>query len=333
MSRPTGTARVVRGLALLVALFALLLVPASGSAQEGTPASGEAVARAAAWLAGQAGEDGGYVGFQGTADPGVTADAVIALAAARSAGADVDLEPAVAYLEANALAYAQSGPGQAAKLALAVAAAGGDPRDAAGVDPLTLAERSASEETGLYGFGVFDHALTMLALAAAGDEIPAEAVEALRAAQIAEGSWAFDGSTSPGAGDTNTTAMAIQALAAAGQGDDPAVEAALAYLREAQGGAGGFAFQPGDGATADANSTALVVQALIAAGQDPAGAEWNDALGALLAFQNPSGAFRYNDDQPDDNLFATVQALPAVAGRALPIVPAADEGTPAAEAA
>jgi hypothetical protein len=44
----------------------------------------------------------------------------------------------------------------------------------------------------------------------------------------------------------------------------------------------------------------------------------------LQSFQNPTGAFRYMADQPDDNLYATLQALPALAGIAWPIVPAAD---------
>ena len=61
------------------------------------------------------------------------------------------------------------------------------------------------------------------------------------------------------------------------------------------------------------------VQALIAAGEDPASAEWGNASAALASFQNGSGAFRYMRDMPDDNLFATVQAIPALAGTPFPI--------------
>ncbi|MGH2531842.1 MAG: cell wall anchor protein [Thermomicrobiales bacterium] len=317
---------------LFVALFALIGVAApSAVSQQATPTASPAVDAAAAWLVSQQAEDGSYAGFDGEPDPGATADAVIALAAARQAGTEVDLSASVASLEANALVYAQTGPGQAAKLALAVVGAGGNPRDVATVDPVALFTRSANEETGLFGFGVFDHALIVLAHVAANEPVPAAAIEALRAIQIDDGSWAFDGTTEDGAGDSNTTAVVIQALVAMGAGDDPLIESALGYLRTVQADGGGFTYQPADPLTPDANSTALVVQALIAAGEDPASDDWNDAAGALIAFQNPSGAFRYTDAEADDNFFATVQALPAVAGLPLPIVPAG--GVPVASPA
>ena len=93
--------------------------------------------------------------------------------------------------------------------------------------------------------------------------------------------------------------------------------------------AGGFAFGGGAPLVPDANSTALAVQAILAAGQDPAGVEWKNATGALATFQNSTGAFRYTDAEPADNLFATVQAVPALAGRPLPIR-AGSVATPAA---
>ena len=40
---------------------------------------------------------------------------------------------------------------------------------------------------------------------------------------------------------------------------------------------------------------------------------------ALEALQNESGAFAWQAAVPDDNLLATVQALPAVAGKAFPL--------------
>jgi hypothetical protein len=285
-------------------------------------------------LLGQQADDGGFVGFSGETDAGTTVDAVLALAAARQAGVDVDvdLEPALAYLGQGdvALVYAQTGAGQAAKLVLALTAAGADPRNVNGVDPYSLALAGQDDATGFYGFGAFDHALVMLAMVAVGDEVPEEAVSRLVNAQLEDGSWAFDGSEAEGAGDTNTTAIAVQAMAAAGFADGRDVLQALDYLRSAQVTGGGFSYQPADGAAADANSTGIVVQALIAAGQDPASPAWNDAQGALLGFQNESGAFRYMEDPPDDNLFATVQAIPALAGAAFPIGQGADVATPIA---
>jgi hypothetical protein len=121
---------------------------------------------------------------------------------------------------------------------------------------------------------------------------------------------------------------------AAGQGEGELVAGGLEFLQTAQAENGAFRFQPSEGFSADANSTGLVVQALIAAGEDPASDAWRNAASALAAFQNPSGAFRYADDQPDDSIIATVGAMPAVAGLPLPIVSAGNEvGTPDASPA
>src|SRR3712207_7726676 len=42
----------------------------------------------------------------------------------------------------------------------------------------------------------------------------------------------------------------------------------------------------------------------------------SNVLMSLTSFQNPSGAFRYMAEPPDDNLYATLQAIPALAGLA-----------------
>ena len=54
----------------------------------------------------------------------------------------------------------------------------------------------------------------LIALTAAGEAIPDAVLEPLRTAQGEEGGWAFDGSIAPGAADSNTTALVIQALVA-----------------------------------------------------------------------------------------------------------------------
>lgn len=310
---------------VFIAAFATLLSPFASFAQDATPRAGTEVGTAAEWLITQQGDDGGFVGFSGTSDPAVTADAVIALAAAKNAGIDVDLNSILVYLRENALVYAQTGPGQAAKLVLAIIAAGGDPTDVEGVNPFSLVEAGSKSESGIIGFGPFDHALGILAFVATGTEVPETAIEALRATQLEDGSWAFDGGTAAGAGDTNTTAVVIQALAAAGLADDPMVETAIGYIKSTQVENGAFPYQPGSAPNGDANSTAIVVQALIAVGEDPTSADWNNVAAALASFQNASGAFRYTDDQPDDNLYATLQAIPAIAGQAFPIESAVDD--------
>ena len=298
-------------------------------------AQGGGVAVAATWLVAQQADDGGFLGFEGVSDPSVTADALISLVSAQQSGDSVEVAGAVeqgtTYLEEASADYAKTGAGQAAKIALAALAVGADPANFGGTDLPAMVEDGLNEDTGVYGNGVYDHALAMLALSGAGRQIPEEAFAALETTRSTTGGWSFDGNPEPAASDTNTTAVVIQALVAAGQGGSDLIAGGLDFLRTAQDENGAFAFQPAETFTADGNSTALVVQALIAAGEDPASDTWGNAAAALAAFQNPSGAFRYADDQPDDNIFTTAQAVPAVAGLTLPVLPAGRvPGTPAA---
>jgi hypothetical protein len=328
--------------AMLFALALALAMLAPVLAQSATPAAspaaspvsiGDPVAAASAWLVSQQLEDGSFPGFSGTADAGTTADSLIALAAASAEGVDVAdaIDRAAAYLDANGADYANKGVGAAAKLVIALEAAGGDVSKFTGVDLLATVTKAPADANGLYGAGVFDHAYVILALAAAGESVPQTAIDAFAKTQIADGSWGFDGKTTAGNGDTNTTALAIQALVAAGQAQNPIVAKGLAFLKANQTAAGNFPYQGGPAAPGDANSTALVVQAIVAAGQDPASAAWNNASAALLAFQNADGAFRYQTSPPDDNLFATVQSLPAVAGYDLgSLATGAEDATPVA---
>ncbi|HET7092375.1 MAG TPA: hypothetical protein VFI22_02830, partial [Thermomicrobiales bacterium] len=250
------------------------------------------------------------------------------------------LAAALSYLAKNAQGYAATGPGQQAKLVLAAVAAGVDPDAFGGLHPAaspaaaTPAEAaSGAAMPGLYGDDLYDHALVLLAMAAGGESIPSAAIDVLRQTEQPGGGWAADGSREDAAGDSNTTALIVQALVAAGHGDDPMIGKALAALKGWQTTDGKFAFAAADPLVGDANSTALAVQAIVAAGQDPASADWRDAASALASFQNPSGAFRYTDADPADNLFATLQAIPALAGQAAPVGPRCSVPTPASAAA
>jgi prenyltransferase beta subunit len=304
-----------------------------GAGATASPVAAEGLEGAVSYLEGQQAEDGGFPGFEGTSDPGITADAVIALAAAREAGIEVgkSIDDALGYLEGTGVAYAETGAGQRAKLILALVAAGADPTSFAGEDLVQPLFGEAQPEPGIVGSGMFDHALVTLAAAAVGSDQAATLAEQFASYQVADGSWAFDASTEVGAGDTNTTSLVIQALVAAGMSDASAIEQALSYLGMAQAPGGGFAYQPAEPLAPDANSTALAIQALIATGTDFSASEPAAAsMAALLDFQNPSGGFQYTADTPDDNLFATVQAVPALAGRSAPVVPADQGATPVA---
>jgi hypothetical protein len=116
----------------------------------------------------------------------------------------------------------------------------------------------------------------------------------------------------------------LQALISAS--GTPEVRArALEYLRAQQNADGGFPYSQTSqfGNASDANSTALSIQAILAAGESMSNwvKDGKSPLDRLLAFQNPSGAFRYQDSAPDDNQLATYQAVPAIAGKTFPTEP------------
>ncbi len=314
--------RTVRRLLMaLIVTLSLALLPASPASANLAPAV--ALADALEWLRGQQRADGGFVGFTGESDPSTTADAVYALAATNTPIESVTTEgrSPLDFLLAHAQSYSAT-TGGAAKLALAAIAAGADPRQFGGVDLIARVESAYDEQTGLYDPQLFVNAYALLAQAAAGAEVSPAAIQAVLTRQARDGSWAWNGSTEPGSGDSNTTAIVIQALIAAGlPRDHQAIAAGLDYLRSTQAADGSFAYQPStEPLVGDANSTALAVQAILAAGNDPNSSDWHYALDALARFQNPSGALRWRDDAPDDNLLATLQAIPALAGRVLPVL-------------
>jgi hypothetical protein len=326
--------------------LALLLV--LGSALPALAAAD--MAAALDYLRTQQNADGGFgSGFGPGSTVGSTADALLAIVAA---GGDVaafrqDGSSPLDYLAANAAAVSTSG--DLAKLILAAVAAGQNPRTFGGTDSVARLEAMAGADGRMATANdtFLSHLLAVLALASVRRPISNAAVDQILEGQQENGGWAWDGSQTTAA-DTNSTAFAVQALAAAGQAQSQAVAAALDYYRAIQNDDGGWPYQsPSDfGTDSDANSTAVTIQALIAAGEEPAA--WESSGGAnpverLEAFQNESGAFAWQAAMPDDNLLATVQALPALAGRAFPLARmdvgeasaaagAADTATPAAPA-
>jgi prenyltransferase beta subunit len=278
------------------------------------------------YLKTQQNADGGFgSGFTPDSTVAATADAVQAILAAGGdlAAFDQNGNTPLTYLRANAGSAVSAG--DLAKLILATVAAGENPRTF-GVDAVARLENLIGAD-GFIG-GAQDtyvsHVLAVLALASAQQPIPAASVGLIRTGQQENGGWAWDGSAATEA-DTNTTAFAVQALVAAGdRAGSNVVAKAMAYYKSIQNEDGGWPYQnPSDYGTAtDANSTAVTIQAILAAGQNPA--DWTTADGstpvaALEGFQNPSGAFAWQAAMPDDNLLATVQALPALAGKAFPL--------------
>lgn len=310
----------------LIMLMLAMLVPASLTAQESTPEATPlaspvgvgGVGDAVTWLINQQQDDGSWLGFSGEPDVGTTIDAIIALAAAEEAGLDIgnSLDLAIGWLDSGSFAadYAAAGPGSAAKLVLALVAVGDESLEIGGVTPLEIVLEGQDPNTNLYGFGLYDHAYALMALAVTDSEIPADAITVLETMQAENGGFAWDGSTDEGMVDSNTTAMIVQALVVADEGDD-IIDGAIGYLQLSVNDQGA---SYSIGAEADANSTALVAQAYLAVGMDH-----THLTRQLATFQNTSGAYFWMATDATDNLFTTVQVIPAGVDTPLPVVPGA----------
>ena len=319
LRRLRGTATTAAALLLILTLL-IGLSPAT-TAVETQP---EAADRALEWLRAQQLEDGAFAGFSGEADPSTTADAVIAFAATGVDPASVTSSSGndpVSYLTGLAGAASEDA-GAASKLLLALHAAQGgtlDATDVAGVDLMAALGDSYDPDTGFYGPGLYISAVAVLALEATGQPVESVAIQKLLDSQIEDGSWNFNGDTTPGAGDSNTTAVVIQALVAAGASPGQ-ITAGLDYLATLQAADGSFAFDASeDPLVGDANSTAIAVQAHIAAGRDPSTLPGGDAVAALASYQQDSGALTWRKELPEDNTLATVQSIPALVAKALPV--------------
>ncbi len=308
---PAGSA----GIRLLLLALFLFVAARAVQAQENAPA----IDAAADWLVStHQNDDGGFTAFSGGANvaPSDVAGSVDALLALASAGRPVD--ELLAYLESQPEALAefaaQSG-GSAGKLALALVTAGADPADFAGFDAVAALQGQFAEDGSAGVTDAYNQGLAMLGLAAAGEPVPQAATDFLLGLQAADGELAGSWDDGFGTmGNADATAMAIMALRAAGQAADAdALQAAGDFLEQSRLESGGWGYGPG--MPESANSTALGVQALSALGRDTGG-----AMDALLAWQQPSGAFAADfGDGPFDDFFTTLQALPALTGQPYPV--------------
>jgi hypothetical protein len=304
--------------ALLLAAVLLLLAGGMSLAQGQNPA--EAADAAATWLvATHQNDDGGYASFssgtgQAPSDVAGTVDALLALVAAGK-----PVESSLAFLESQPeevqAFLAQSG-GSAGKLVLALAAAGADVDGFAGLNPVSALQEQFATEGNANVVDPYNQALAILGLVAAGEPVPAGALAWLEERQETDGE--LSGSWDDGygtAGNIDATAMAIMALHAGGAAPSSAALAmAGEFLERVQLDSGGWGYAPG--MPESANSTALALQARSALRADV-----GDAMAALIAWQQPSGAFAADfGDGPFDDFFTTLQAIPALTGQPYPLV-------------
>lgn len=283
-----------------------------------SPARVEAAHDALMWLrAQQVITDGSYA-----SSVGASMESLMALGANHE---DVDAWRAapdapslVDFVRENGAEHSQGGVSEAGKLAVSLAAVEACwPADAMRPsDYYSPTLGSLHPDAGFLSWGI----LGTLAL---DEPVPTDSVEYLIDLALPEGGWEW----SPEWGrDTNTTAIAMQALIAAGTPlTHSVIISGLGYLQEAHAPEGGFSYDPHGawGNIADANSTAYVLQALAALGPHAPDSELQAMIDAAVAFlvelQDENGALGWQVEQPAPNMAATQQAIPALLGQPYPI--------------
>ncbi|MGB9673451.1 MAG: hypothetical protein ACPL3P_04875, partial [Anaerolineales bacterium] len=166
--------------------------------------------------------------------------------------------------------------------------------------------------------GAGSQSWAMLGMLALKETIPPISIGYLKSLSINGNSWEW---SSGWGADTNTTALATQALLANHDLTcQPLMKSILAYFHQAQNNDGGFPFYASSTAS-DADSTAYVLQALYALGEDPTSDAWKKngktPLDFLASVQLSDGSFEWMQGE-GSNLMATQQVIPALLGRPAP---------------
>ena len=220
------------------------------------------------------------------------------------------------FVRLRATKYSRQGVAEAGKLAVAAVASGGC-RTVRSLQPSAYFSPTFDAYAPDSGFNAWG----ILGTLALSQTVSPGAVETLAAQQQPNGGWEWQ----PGFGtDTNTTAVAVQTLVAAGYPVTATeVVSGLAFLKSGQVAGGGFLYDPAAPPNgADANSTAYALMALSAAGEDAAGEEWSVegkmAADFLRSLQLPDGSLEWQAGT-GPNLLATAQAATALLGKSYPL--------------
>jgi hypothetical protein len=337
---------VIASIAMAGWVFALQA--AAGAAVLDPPPSNSA-RLGAGYLAQQIDANGGFVESFGTPDVTNTAYAVLGLHAA-GVGAHEEAK-AISYLKTQLgnlkASDGSDDPGALGYVMMAAVASRNDPRHFGGhaatndlVHRLLATVRKGGSDAGLFGSadptfdGAFRQGVALAALAAAG--IPAwyvrPSIAWLERQQCANGLWtsyrgdtnvacvAADPTTFVGP-DTNSTAMAVQGLAAYGR--YPRALRVVLSLLHVQSSDGGYPFIAASGQASDPDSTALTIQSLLAEQWRPGPQTFNALRSYQLGCSDPAGtrgAYFFPPTRTPSTL-ATVQAVPAAAGMTLPLGP------------
>lgn len=222
------------------------------------------------------------------------------------------------YMMGHSASFARNGAASAGKVAVGLVATDGC-RPYGTKSPLDFYDPATGVFSDTYQ-GAGSQAWGILGVAALNQGVPNDAVSHLKSLQLGNGAWEWQ----TGFGDdTNITALAVQALVAAGEPvGSSTVISAMNYLKTMQGDDGGFRYDNIWSAGSDTNSTAYVVQAILAIGQDPVSSQWTinntNPISYLLGMQLGDGSFEWQPGSGSNRL-ATQQAIPALLGRPQPI--------------
>lgn len=276
----------------------------------------QAAQKALDWLATQqSATDGGY----GSVSSSV--ESLLAIGSNKKSASTWQLSLSspslMGYTMVKASAYSHLGASNSGKLAVGLSAAGAC---------LPFGTKVPGEyydsSTGQYDTGAGPQSWAMLGVSALSETISLDATSYLKDLQQPDGGWEWEPGGFGSGTDTNSTALAIQALIAAGEPPTiSAVTNGLQYLRDAQNNDGGFPYDPDSpwGTDSDSNSTAYAIQAIYAAGDDPA--DWTisntNPIEFLLSLQLTDGSFEWQAGF-GANLLSTQQAIPAMLGRFYP---------------
>ncbi len=283
---------VVPVLLVALALLAVAAAPPRATAA-GTPAG---------YLLAAENSDGGFGAAAGEASsPLFTGWAALGLAASGVDLNALDNGALIGYMRAGA----PSDPGALERTILALRAAGQPAGGLLGALEADIRnDGSVADQVNLTAFAV-------LALRAAGVAPSARTRGWLARQQDSDGGFNF--ATAGGASDVDDTGAALEALGRNRR--------AIAFLRAAQNPDGGFPSLPG--ASSNSQSTAWAVQGLIAAGVDPGSMPHGSPVRYLQSLIAADGHVRYSSASDQTPVWVTAQALMAIAGKPLPLVPAA----------
>jgi hypothetical protein len=277
--------------------------------------------------------DGGMLGFNEISDPDTTARSVLAFATAGkplSEAVSVEGNSMLDYLSVQAITFTHDTtntlfPGRAGLLLSAVVLAGENPSSFGGMDLIGELEASFQPATGAYSTTArqdfssgeasdLSQAWVILGLSLSGITIPEESMQYLTQAQAEDGSW--------GAGDPDTTALAVTALLATQRviAQSDTIQNALLYFHNTQASSGGW-MPSWDTDPLNADSTGWIMQALISAGEDLRGQSWmkdqNNPVDALQGLQKADGSIGGTYSNP----YSTAEAIIGLSG-----IPLADLG-------